>query len=490
MMAELHRFPGGLALQPRKDPAAQVPIRVAPIPRQLILPLTQHVGLAAEPLVAVGDLVLKGQILARAGGYVSAPVHAPTSGVVSGIGAHPIAHPGGLSAPCIIINSDGRDQWGPRSGIDPRRDTNAATLRELILRAGIVGCGGAGFPTQVKVREAANQGVDTLIINGVECEPYVSCDDRLLQERAEEVVAGARLLARALGGARCVIAIERNMEQAGAALRRADLTDIDVVIVPDIYPAGGEKQLVHAVTGRAVPSGGLTIHAGVLVQNVATAAAVCRAVQYGEPVVSRIVTVAGEVPSPGNFEVRIGTPMQSVLASAGLAEPSRGRLICGGPMMGIEVPDASAPITKTSNCLLLLPGVEPLVPRPCIRCGACDEVCPMRLQARALYDCVRAADFDRAQDLHLFDCIECGCCAYVCPSAIDLVPYYRRAKAVIDGFDRDHDQAVAAARHERHAQRRSGLVPSGGVALLDLPDSSAALGAEIEAALARRKDRP
>ncbi|MCC6201584.1 MAG: electron transport complex subunit RsxC, partial [Gammaproteobacteria bacterium] len=312
------RFPGGVRLAANKEASAQAPIRVAPLPPKSFVPLAQHVGAPAEPIVVVGEQVLKGQVLARPSGYVSAPVHAPTSGVIKAIGAYPVVHPGGLNAPCIVIDSDGRDAWCPHAGLEEYLYADPDTLRELIHRAGIAGFGGAGFPSHVKLREGANHGVDTLIINGAECEPYVTCDNRLLQERADEVVAGARLLARALGAARCVIALEEAMPAALAALRRVELAEIEIVAVPDIYPAGGEKQLLFAVTGRVVPSGGLTIHVGALVQNVATAAAVARAIQHGEPVVSRLVTVAGAVPAPGNYEVRIGTPIAALLDFAGL----------------------------------------------------------------------------------------------------------------------------------------------------------------------------
>lgn len=488
----LHRFPGGLRLTRRKAETEGLPIRAVPLPRQLIVPLAQHVGVAAEPVAAVGSHVLKGQLLARPSGYVSAPVHAPTSGIVREIVERPIVHPGGLSGLCLVLDTDGRDEWAPHTGIETYLDAEPGVLRELIHRAGIVGFGGAGFPTHVKLREGANQGVETLLVNGAECEPYITSDNRLLQERAAEIVAGARILARVLAAGRCVIALEEEMSAALAALRAAvGGSDVTILSVPGVYPTGGEKQLVRVVTGRAVPRGGLSIDAGVVVQNVATAAAVYRAVRYGEPVLSRIVTVAGEVAIPGNFETLLGTPVATLLELAGLPPEPEPRIICGGPMMGTELAHRDAPITKVLNCLLVQRATPHIRPRPCIRCGACDEVCPMRLQARALYDVTRVADFDQAQDLHLFDCIECGCCAYVCPSEIPLVQHYRHAKSVIEGLDRDHARAMSAAlRFARHQQNRQRDRSPGDTELLDAPESRAELQAEIDAALARNRERP
>jgi electron transport complex protein RnfC len=490
-MALFDRFPGGLTLDGHKADTERIPIRTAPIPERLILPLAQHVGQPSAPVISPGSRVRKGEVLARAAGYVSAALHAPTSGRVRDIGVHAVIHPGGLRLPCIEIEPDGEDRSVERAVIDKPFDLEPAVVHELIQRHGIVGFGGAGFPTHVKVREGTAHTVDTLIINGAECEPYITCDNRLLQERAAEIIAGTRILAHAVQASHSVIAIEDDMRAARAALAPAcDAAGIELTLVPARYPTGGEKQLIKVLTGREVPSGGLPIQIGIVVQNVATAAAVYRAIHLGEPVTSRVLTLAGALPAPGNVEALLGTPVSALLAFAGLAPGGGMRVLSGGPMMGVRVADWSAPITKVTNCLLVEPDVARPAARACIRCGECVTACPAGLQPQALYEFAKVSDFDAAQDYHLFDCIECGCCAYVCPSQIPLVQYYRYAKSAIEGLDEEFARAqLLRARFERHELRAARLERGVLQAPIDAPDSDAEIRAEIAAAVARSRER-
>lgn len=457
-LAKLDGFPGGLSLAGWKYLSNSGPVGAVPIPPRLRIPLRQHVGTASVPVVSPGEHVLKGQPIARPDSYVSMMLHAPTSGTVGGIDDLQIAHPSGLTAPCLSLHPDGHDEWCRKW---PALDWSHADHEQVLSRiadAGIIGLGGAGFPTHVKVREGIGHSVDTLIINGVECEPYITCDDRLMRERAHEVCAGARILAHVVKASRCVIAVEDSMPDACAALLEAERTSIEVIQVPTLYPAGGEKQLIKVLTGMEVPSGGLAIHIGVLMHNVATAAAIYRAVCLGEPMVSRIVTVTGRVARPGNFDVLLGTSVSHLLECAGGIDASDAHsLIMGGPMMGVRLGSASVPLSKTSNCVLVLEawrGEQRI--SPCIRCGRCADVCPVALQPQSLYELSKAADFDGVQDFHIFDCIECGCCAYVCPSRIPLVQYYRFAKSEIEALDEAHERAAAARlRYEEHLRRQA-----------------------------------
>ncbi|RJQ46893.1 MAG: electron transport complex subunit RsxC [Gammaproteobacteria bacterium] len=478
MNAKLWRFPGGLHLSGHKTESTRLPTQRARLPKRLTLPLHQHIGAEAKPVVAVGERVLKGQVIARAEGYVSAPVHASSSGTVIAAGDFPVPHPSGLSAPCIVIETDGAEQWCERHPTPDYTAQDPSHLRNLIREAGIVGLGGAGFPSFIKLNPLGKT-VDTLILNAAECEPYITCDDMLMRERAAEIIHGIRIMRHALHAAHCIIGIEDNKPEAYAALVRAlrelRIDGIQVIQVPTRYPAGGEKQLIHVLTGREVPSNGLPVHIGIVCHNVATAAAVHRAVQLGEPLISRYVTITGPgVPEPRNLEVLLGTPMAELLQQCGADPSSIGHLVMGGPMMGFSVHTSSAPVVKTTNCLLAAehaPAVQAAM--PCIRCGACAEACPANLLPQQLYWHAHAKEFDKAQNYNLFDCIECGCCAAVCPSHIPLVQYYRYAKGEIWTREREKQKAdVARARHEfrlarlaqekaereaRHAQKKAEL---------------------------------
>jgi electron transport complex protein RnfC len=456
---KLWKFPGGLPLEGHKSLSTGQSVIDSSLPSRLILPLQQHIGEPAEPVVKVGEKVLKGQLIARANGYVSVPVHASTSGMVSALTDLPVAHPSGLSAPCIVIEPDGEERWTERHPVPDYLDLDRGKLRNLIREAGIVGLGGAGFPTFIKLNPGPHRPIETLVLNGAECEPYITCDDMLMRERAEEVIAGVQIMQYMLGAQRCIVGIEDNKPEAYAAIRAAiEDPAIEVVQVPTRYPAGGEKQLIRVLTGQEVPSQGLPAAIGVVCQNVATAAAVYRAIVLGEPLVSRIVTVTGQaIRRPGNLQVPIGMPIDELLAEAGGTLENLDRLIMGGPMMGFALPTDAAPVVKTTNCILAATQAE-VAPspqaQPCIRCGACVEACPARLLPQQLYWHTRAKEFDKVQDYHLFDCIECGCCAYVCPSHIPLVQYYRYAKTEIWAQERDRQRAdLARQRHEHRLER-------------------------------------
>lgn len=437
--------------------ASESPVRGLPMPERLTLPLQQHIGEPSEPVVAAGDHVLGGQVLARRGGYVSVPLHAPTSGRVVDIAACPVPHPSGLSAPCIVLEPDGAE-----AAVDPEpmpdfRDRAPDVVRGRIRDAGVVGMGGAGFPTFVKLNPGPERPVDTLVVNGVECEPYITCDDRLMRERPADVMEGAKVLAHAVGAQRCIVAVEENKPQACAALEALAGDGVEVVRVPTIYPAGDERLLIKVLTGREVPTEGLPADIGLLTQNVGTAAAAFRAVVGGQPLTRRTVTVTGEgAKSPCNLEVPIGTGVRALLDEAEV-EVSPASLIMGGSMMGFALRGTDVPVVKTMNCLLVAgpdPGRASPPALPCIRCGECTRACPMQLMPQQLYWYARSKDFDKVQDYNLFDCVECGCCAYVCPSRIPLVQFFRYAKTEIWAAERERRKAdVARSRHEFRKDR-------------------------------------
>lgn len=460
--SRLHAFHGGLRLPGHCEVTAATPIVSAGIPPLLILPLQQHIGEPAECLVRPGDYVYKGQTIATAPGTVSVPVHASSSGTVIAIEKRPVPHPSGLPATCVIIETDGRDcyQQTEHTTIDYRH-TEPASLCELIQQAGIVGLGGAGFPTSMKLCNRS-QRIELLLINAVECEPYISCDNRLLQERAAEVVEGVKILFHIIQPDTCIIAIEDHMPQAEQALRAAldavNESAITVTRVPDIYPSGGERQLIRILTGQEVPSQGFPADIGIICQNVGTVAAVYNAIVKQQPLLSRIVTVTGDgVAQPQNMDALLGTPVSHLIATAGGYTEGVERLLIGGPMMGYTVHTDNMPVIKTTNCVLAVTREEMPAPppaQPCIRCAKCTDVCPAELLPQQLYWYARSNNYDAAQDYDLFDCIECGCCAYVCPSHIPLVQYYRHAKAEIWTQERQKKASDNARNRHESKQRR------------------------------------
>ncbi|MFK8020864.1 MAG: electron transport complex subunit RsxC [Pseudomonadales bacterium] len=443
---KLWQFHGGVHPAENKAQSMGRKILSAGIPPQLILPLSQSIGAAPEPLVQVGDKVLKGQVLAQATAYVSVPLHAPTSGIVAAIEERQIAHASGLSAQCIVIDTDGKDEWVERDAAADYTQLERTSILKLIRGAGIAGMGGAGFPSAVKLNPPPDKNISTLIINATECEPYITADHALMLERAEEILQGIDVLTHLLQPARILIGVEDNKPDAAEELR-AQMGDrpYQVMEYPTVYPSGGEKQLVEILTGKQVPSGGLPADLGIVCQNIGTCYAIKRAVIDGEPLVSRITTLTGEaLREKGNFEVLIGTPMRFLLELSGWQVEATSRLIMGGPMMGFTVHSADVPVVKTTNCVLS-PTVEELPPPPiaqaCIRCGMCAEACPASLLPQQLYWFSRAREYEQLEAHNIADCIECGACSYVCPSNIPLVQYYRASKAELKHRAEEHRKA-------------------------------------------------
>ncbi|WP_339514817.1 electron transport complex subunit RsxC [Pseudomonas sp. RL_15y_Pfl2_60] len=453
-------IPGGIHPPERKDLSTQTAIQPAPLPARLIVPLNQHIGVPAEPVIAVGEHVLKGQLIAKANGFVSVPVHAPTSGSISFIGPQPYPHVSGMLAPAIVIDSDGKDQWCELQPCADYRQLEPSALLELIRRAGISGLGGAGFPTAVKLTARPTQKIHTLIINGTECEPYITADDMLMREFAAELVSGIEILAHLINPEQVLIGIEDNKPEAIAAVKQAvGERPFQVCVFPTKYPSGGEKQLIQILTGVEVPSGGLPADIGMLCQNVGSAVAIHNAVVLGKPLISRITTLTGEaLARPMNLEVLIGTPVGELLDFAGLDQRTLNRLIMGGPMMGFTLPNTDVPVIKTSNCLLASSATElpaPAPAMPCIRCGECAEACPASLLPQQLHFFALGQDHEQLKAHNLFDCIECGACAYVCPSNIPLVQYYRAAKGEIR--DLEQKQLKAEQSKQRFELRQERL---------------------------------
>lgn len=517
----LWTLPGGIHPPEEKALSNGTPIRDAGLPDELSLPLRQHAGAAAQPCVAIGDRVLAGQLIAEADGFVSAALHAPTSGTVRAIEARPIPHPSGLPDTCIVLEPDGDERWVDLEPVADWIDHAPAELVQRIRDAGLAGVGGAGFPTAVKLAGGHDGRLHTLILNGIECEPYITADDVLMRHRADAIVTGARMLMHIAGTREGLIAVEDNKPEAVAALQRAVLAAgdarLEVVVVPTRYPSGGEKQLIQILTGREVPSGGLPSDLGILCQNVGTAVAVQRALELGEPLISRVTTVTGRaVRAPGNFDVRLGTPFAHLLRLAELDEAALARLVMGGSMMGVAMEDPSVPVVKTTNCILAANRAEfpePAPEQPCIRCGMCEVACPAGLLPQQLYWYARAQDLDAAREHDIADCIECGACAWVCPSAIPLVQYYRHTKGAIRQQDADarraersrerfehHQARIEAEQAEREAKKRARAeaarkkAEAARAASPAAPDAApgdekkAARAAVVEAALARAGD--
>jgi len=439
-MLKLHQFHGGLHLDGHKTESLGRGLQQATLPKRLFLPLRQHIGEYNKALVEPGDRVLRGQVIAANPTLICAPVHAPTSGVVSAIGDYQVAHPSGQSDTCIVIDVDGKDEAVESISLDPGKLTSSEMI-ERICRAGIVGLGGAAFPTSPKLSRGKANGIDTLIINGVECEPYITCDDILMRHYAAEVLRGTGYLQQILQPGRTMIGIEDNKPEAIAEMSKAfaqnPLANTEIVPIPTIYPSGGEKQLIQILTGEEVPHGQLAFDIGLFCQNVGTCVAITRALEKDEPLISRVVTITGDnIVEPGNWEVRLGTPINHLIELAGGYGDAAGEhLVMGGPMMGFSLSSDQVPIVKASNCIMVMR--EETIPQApgyhdeCIRCSKCTEVCPAQLLPQQLYWHARAQAWERTQEFHLFDCIECGCCSAVSPSQIPLVQYYRAAKSEI-----------------------------------------------------------
>ncbi len=450
MSRRLYTFNGGVHPNGHKAESNATPIRDMPLLPRYVVPLHQHIGAPARPLVQVGDKVLKGQMIGAPEGYVSISVHAPTSGTVIAVELHAVPHPSGLFDLCVVIESDGEDRAIDFQPMD-WREMDASGLRNRLREMGLAGLGGAVFPSYIKLNPGAAGGIDSLILNGAECEPWITCDDRLMRERAAEIMQGVAVMRRMLGAREVLIGIEDNKPEAIAAMRAAAGTDAEVVAVPTMYPGGAGKQLTYTLTGKENPAGGRSTDIGIQVFNVGTAYSLYRAVYLGEPMLSRVVTITGHVAAPGNFEVRLGTPLIDLMTAAGGALPGATDELVGGPMMGFELMDQAAPVTKSVNCLIVRnPPLFPPRPAtlPCIRCGACARSCPASLQPFEMYWFSRAKDLGKAQSYNLFDCIECGCCSYVCPSHIPLVDFFRFAKSEI--WEREEVKRSADQARQRH----------------------------------------
>ncbi|GAA3720641.1 hypothetical protein GCM10022421_31160 [Oceanisphaera sediminis] len=455
---KLHGFHGGIHPPERKAPANLTPISHAGLPEELVLQVRQHIGQPAKIRIKTGERVLRGQPLTEPLNPMMIPVHAPTSGIIAAIEDRPLCHPSGLDGLCIVLKPDGEDQWRPRYPVADFRLLGADVLLERIHQSGVTGLGGAGFPAHVKLTPRKKK-IDTLIINGVECEPYISADDRLMREHPAEILLGVEILRHIVQPQLTILAVEDNKPEALAALRTANRDqNLLIVAVPTKYPSGGEKQLIEILTGLQVPRNGLPADIGIVVQNVGTAYAVKQAVIDDEPLTRRVVTLAGEAfAEPGNAWVHIGTPIRYLLQRYGLTPEPEQRIIMGGPMMGFTLHSAAAPIIKGSNCILAPKQAElapPAEEMACIRCSNCADACPASLLPQQLYWYARSQDHDKLNSHHLFDCIECGACAYVCPSSIPLVQYYRVAKAEIRQAQREAELAERAKqRFEARLQR-------------------------------------
>jgi electron transport complex protein RnfC len=432
LSSALKTFPGGLHPPDSKQATAHKPIEQSPLPEELILPLSQHIGAPAEACVKAGDFVLKGELIGKAKGFVSVPVHASTSGEV--IAVEPRIHPSGRMLESVVIRPDGKETWCDLQPADPQTLT-AAELRERILQAGMVGMGGATFPTHVKLSPPDDKPIDTLIINGVECEPFLTADHRLMLEQPEQIIAGIEILRRILNVDKVYIGIEANKLDAISLLQdRCAGTGIEVAPLAVKYPQGAEKQLILAITGREVPSGSLPMEVGVVVQNVATTAAIATAIIEGKPLVDRICTVSGPlIKEPKNLRFHCGTPLQHLADLCGGVDVTPAKILAGGPMMGQTQLSLEAPATRgTSGLLLFAKENLPIRPQgPCIRCGRCVQTCPAGLLPTTIAAYVRLDLIEDAETCNAMDCIECGCCSYSCPAAIPLVQSLRQAKGVI-----------------------------------------------------------
>lgn len=459
---KLWDFPGGVFPAQQKELSNQTPIENIDLPQRLFIPLKQHIGVEGQLLVSQGDYVLKGQPLTHSANPFSVPVHAPTSGTVTSIGPHISAHPSALPEQTLIIEPDNLDKWTTLQPLQDYQSKPKISVLEAICDAGISGMGGAGFPTHIKA--SPKKDVEFIIINGVECEPYITSDDRLMREHAWQIRQGIDVLSHLLAPKQVYIAIEDNKPEAIEAMRVACQQSEQYKVIPIAtkYPAGGEKQLIQVITNREVPKQGLPIDVGVIMHNVGTCYAIADAVFSGKPLIQRVVTITGQaVEKPKNVWALIGTPVAHLLESAQYVahKQKQKHIIMGGPMMGFTLASDEVPVVKITNCLLLPTSneiAEPEAEQPCIRCSACADACPASLLPQQLFWHSKAKELDKAQDYNLFDCIECGACAYVCPSEIPLVHYYRVAKAEIR-VEQEEKQKSDKAR-ERFESRAARLV--------------------------------
>lgn len=440
-MSKKFSFKGGIHPPHSKKQTEHLSIEQFPAPQKVIIPLSQHIGAPAKPLVKKGDRVLAGQMIAESSGFVSAAVHSSVSGTVQSVG--PFPHPSGKQVISIEIENDGLNEMAEFTPLVNWRDAAQGELVQKVQAAGIVGMGGASFPTHVKLSPPSNKTIDTLIINGAECEPFLTADHRLMLEKTDHLLTGILILKKILSAANCFIGIEENKQDAiqvvASLLSDQRFKEIKLARLKVKYPQGGEKQLINAITGSEVPSGGLPMDAGCVVQNVGTAVAVYNAVVHGIPLFERVVTVTGPVVKhPKNFLVRIGTPMRFLLDATATDLSAAKKVILGGPMMGITQSDLDAPVIKSTSGILVLDSVQPGIRKyPCINCGHCVHACPVHLIPSRLAKFVEKENIEEAIEWNIMDCMECGSCTFVCPSKINLVHFMRLGKY--------HVQAMRAA---------------------------------------------
>ncbi len=433
---KLWQFPGGIHPLENKKQSSQKPIRTLNLPKYFYVPVVQHSGWAGDLIVKEGDYVFKGQALTQGDHYRQLPVHAPTSGRVVAIAPHVASHASGLPEMTVVIETDGKDEWIERKPIDDFLQMSSEEIIEKVYQYGIAGLGGAVFPTASKLSLAAKR-CKLLIINGAECEPYITCDDRLMQERANELVEGIRILRYVLRPEEVVIAIEDNKPNAIKAVKKAlkGANDMFVREIPTKYPSGASDQLVQVLTGLEIPQGKRTIEMGIVMHNIGTVYAVKRAIMDDESLIERVVTLTGDkIRNKGNVWARLGTPIIHLLEQVDYQADARFPVFLGGPMTGFILPSLQSPITKTANCIIAPDHFEYAPPEPersCIRCSSCSDACPVGLLPQQLYWFARSEDHEKSNEYHLEACIECGICAYVCPSYIPLIQYFRQEKAKI-----------------------------------------------------------
>ena len=443
---KLYPVRGGIHPEYRKEHTSEKAIVTLPMPAALYIPLQQHIGAPAELLVAAGDLVKKGQMIARSQGIISSPQHAPTSGRIAAITEVAAPHPSGLPQTTIVLEPDGKDEWVvlPEPIADPFA-VDPHAIHERVAQSGIVGMGGAAFPSAVKLNLGTQKKLETLLLNGAECEPYLTCDDRVMREYADEVIDGARIMAHALGTKKVVIGIEQNKPEAIAIMTKAAsaFSEIEVIGVPVQYPMGSERHLVQAITGRETPARKLTADLGIVVHNVATARAVHHAVRFGRPLVARVVTISGgAIREPNNILTPIGARIADLVEFCGGFAVRPESVINGGPMMGQPLASLEAPVVKGTSGILALTAEEinDRPTNPCIRCGTCVTICPCGLIPVEMAAFIRKDNLEGAAKLGVRDCVSCGSCSWVCPSHIPLVHYFNYAKGMLNDLEREFNK--------------------------------------------------